>query len=107
MKHKTTRGAIRYTSNKPERLGHERGREYFSITRQADGASLLIDTHSAPVADPVWALYEQALRRFGATPTLIEWDADLPPLGGLLAQAAQADARLAAAAQEPFDACLA
>lgn len=41
MKHKTTRGAIRYTSNKPERLGQERGREYFTITHQADGARIL------------------------------------------------------------------
>jgi len=75
--------------------------------RDADGGSMLIDTHSAPVADAVWTLYEQALRRFGATPTLIEWDADLPPLDGLLAQAAQADVRLAAAAQEQLDACFA
>jgi uncharacterized protein (UPF0276 family) len=81
------------------------------IARDADDGSMLIDTHSAPVADAVWALYEHALQRFGATPTLIEWDTDLPPLSGLLAQAAQADARLAAAAMERFseprDACLA
>jgi uncharacterized protein len=44
--------------------------------------------------------------RCGAVPTLIEWDADLPPLAGLLAQAALADARLAAT-QEQRDACLA
>ncbi|HRI54439.1 MAG TPA: DUF692 domain-containing protein [Pseudomonadota bacterium] len=76
------------------------------IARDTDGGSMLIDTHSAPVADAVWALYDHALQRFGATPTLIEWDTDLPPLGRLLAQAAQADARLAAA-REPLDACLA
>ena len=79
--------------------------------RQAEGAAILIDTHSAPVADAVWALYEHALQRFGAVPTLIEWDTDLPPLAGLLAQAAQADARLAAVTQqqdqEQRDACLA
>jgi uncharacterized protein (UPF0276 family) len=78
--------------------------------RQAEGASILIDTHSAPVAKAVWALYGHALQRFGAVPTLIEWDADLPPLADLLAQAGQADARLAAVTrpqQEPFDACLA
>lgn len=77
------------------------------IAREADGGSMLIDTHSAPVADAVWTLYEHALRRFGAVPTLIEWDADLPPLCGLLAQATQADARLAAAAREQVDACIA
>ncbi len=31
------RGTIRYTSNKPERKGEERGREYFLITRHSDG----------------------------------------------------------------------
>lgn len=38
MAQRTIRGTIRYTSNKPERLGQERGREYFIITDQADGA---------------------------------------------------------------------
>jgi len=41
MKHKTLRGTIRYTSTKPERLGQERGREYFSITDQADDVRLV------------------------------------------------------------------
>lgn len=52
----------------------------------------LIDTHGSLVGDPVWSLYEQACRRFGPTPTLIEWDTDLPALEVLLSQAAQADA---------------
>ena len=61
MKHRTTRGAIRYTSNKPERLGQERGREYFSITRQADGARVLhahceIDDAPNVIRDVVLAL---------------------------------------------------
>ena len=41
MKHRTIRGAIRYTSNKAERLGQERGREYFSLTKQSDGAMVV------------------------------------------------------------------
>ena len=41
MGHRTIRGAIRYTSNQPERLGQERGREYFIITDQADGVRTL------------------------------------------------------------------
>jgi uncharacterized protein (UPF0276 family) len=53
---------------------------------------LLIDTHSAPVCDDVWSLYARALRRFGALPTLIEWDTDIPALDVLLAEAARADA---------------
>jgi len=64
--------------------------------RFADGAEILIDTHSEPVCDAVWSLYETALARFGAVPTLIEWDNDLPPLATLLAEAARADRRLAA-----------
>ncbi|MEP6503369.1 MAG: DUF692 domain-containing protein [Betaproteobacteria bacterium] len=52
----------------------------------------LVDTHGAPVCDPVWALYEEACRRFGPRPTLIEWDTDLPALDVLLAEAASAQA---------------
>jgi uncharacterized protein (UPF0276 family) len=61
------------------------------------GADILIDTHAAAVAEPVWPLYEHAVRRFGAVPTLIEWDNDVPPFATLLAEAAQAD-RIAARA---------
>ena len=50
----------------------------------------LIDTHGAPVAPPVWALYRRAIARFGPVPTLIEWDTDIPPLATLLAEAATA-----------------
>ena len=50
----------------------------------------LVDTHGAVVCDPVWALYAEAVRRFGPKPTLIEWDTDLPALDVLLQQAAQA-----------------
>lgn len=52
----------------------------------------LIDHHGARVAPPVWDLYRAALARFGAVPTLVEWDTDLPPLDVLLDEAAQADA---------------
>jgi uncharacterized protein (UPF0276 family) len=54
----------------------------------------LIDTHGAPVAADVWALYRRALARFGPVPTLIEWDTDIPPLSTLLAEAATAQAML-------------
>jgi uncharacterized protein (UPF0276 family) len=56
---------------------------------------LLVDTHSACVADDVWALYEHALARLGPRPTLIEWDQDLPPLDVLLGEVDKAAARLA------------
>jgi uncharacterized protein (UPF0276 family) len=69
--------------------------------RLADGGSgeILVDTHSAPVAPAVWTLYERAIARFGPTPTIVEWDADLPPLDTLLGQAAQAERRAAAAGE--------
>jgi uncharacterized protein len=62
----------------------------------ADGRAILIDDHGSPVAPPVWALYERALARFGARPTLIEWDTDVPPLPVLLGEAAEAARRLTA-----------
>lgn len=61
-----------------------------------DGERLCIDDHGSPVPEPVWGLYREALRRFGAVPTLIEWDTDLPPLDVLLAEAARADREAAA-----------
>ncbi|MDH4093902.1 MAG: DUF692 domain-containing protein [Betaproteobacteria bacterium] len=58
------------------------------------GAHGLIDTHGARVAEPVWRLYDAALARFGAVPTLIEWDTDIPPLAVLLEEAAKAQSRM-------------
>lgn len=56
------------------------------------GEDVLIDAHNHPVYDTVWALYEAALARFGNTPTLLEWDSDLPALDVLVAEARKADA---------------
>ena len=47
-------------------------------TDAAANDSVLIDSHSRPVADPVWALYERLIARIGSRPTLIEWDNDVP-----------------------------
>ncbi len=62
------------------------------------GASLidgcLVDTHSAPVFDEVWALYEVALRHIGKRPTLIEWDVDIPALAVLQNEARKAQQRM-------------
>jgi uncharacterized protein len=65
----------------------------------ADGSEVRIDDHGSPVAAEVWSLYAQALRRFGPTPTLIEWDNDIPAFDLLLAEAAQAAALLRKAAE--------
>ncbi len=58
----------------------------------------VIDTHGDRVAPAVWALYDAALNRFGAVPTLIEWDTDLPPLETLLDEARRAQAAIDALA---------
>ncbi len=58
------------------------------------GPALLIDSHSRPVADPVWGLYAQVLDRTGPVPTLIEWDNDVPAFDVLLAEVARAEALL-------------
>lgn len=51
---------------------------------------ILIDTHNRPVCAEVWKLFRTALDLFGAKPTLIEWDTDIPPFSVLLNEARQA-----------------
>ena len=46
---------------------------------------IVIDDHGSRVCPEVWSLYQHAITRFGAVPTLIEWDTDVPPLAVLLA----------------------
>lgn len=48
---------------------------------------LLLDTHDHAPPAGVWALYEAAVRRFGPVSTLIEWDAEIPPLPDVIALA--------------------
>jgi uncharacterized protein (UPF0276 family) len=60
-----------------------------------DTGSIVIDTHGAPVAPQVWALYRRAIARFGAVPTLVEWDTDIPALTALQREAAMAQRILA------------
>jgi uncharacterized protein (UPF0276 family) len=59
-----------------------------------DAAPLLLDTHDRRVAPQVWSLYQDALSIIGPRPTLIEWDAEIPPLPVLLDEAALAEKRL-------------
>jgi hypothetical protein len=71
------------------------------VRRPCPGGEILIDSHSEPVCAEVWHLYANALRRFGAVPTLVEWDAELPPLHVLVGEARKADAMLAALERSP------
>jgi len=57
-----------------------------------DNNNYLIDTHDQPVSVPVWELYEQALKRFGSVPTMIERDDNFPAFADLLAELEQARA---------------
>jgi uncharacterized protein (UPF0276 family) len=68
-----------------------------SLKPLAGGRTLRIDDHASRVCAEVWALYREALARFGPVPTLIEWDNEVPPLDVLLGEAAQAGAFIAEA----------
>ena len=68
-----------------------------SVRRLVDGGTLRIDDHSSRVIGKVWSLYEEALRRFGPVPTLIEWDQNVPALDVLVDEAHHADALIDAA----------
>lgn len=54
--------------------GHENHRRY------------IIDTHDHPIVEDVWALHRAALRRFGEVSTMIERDANIPPLADLVGE---------------------
>jgi uncharacterized protein (UPF0276 family) len=55
---------------------------------------LLIDSHGAPVASDVWALFERFVAHAGPRPTLIERDTDVPPFAELLRERTHAAAIL-------------
>jgi uncharacterized protein (UPF0276 family) len=69
----------------PERVaqihiaGHSRFRKY------------ILDTHDHPVIDPVWTMYEHAIRRVGHTATLLEWDDRIPSFEEVHAEALKAE----------------
>lgn len=65
--------------------GIARGRvQQIHLAGHSDHGTHIIDTHDQPVADPVWNLYADALRRFGAVATMIERDDNIPPLAELV-----------------------
>ncbi|HEX5124053.1 MAG TPA: DUF692 domain-containing protein [Rhodanobacteraceae bacterium] len=78
---------------------------YIHVAGHYDEADdLKVDTHGAPVIDPVWRLLERAYERFGARPTLIERDFNFPPLAELVAEVAHARTLQRAHAHEVADA---
>lgn len=76
--------AERYLLNFPvDHVGeiHLAGHEAIELE---GGDPKLLDSHGAPIADPVWTLYADLLGRIGPRPTLIERDNDVPPVEALL-----------------------
>jgi len=72
----------------------------FAEECDANGDSLLIDSHGSPIAQAVWRLYEFALDCIGPVATLIERDNNIPPFDVLLAESQQAECLMLAAAQK-------
>jgi uncharacterized protein (UPF0276 family) len=68
--------------------GHDR-------VAESDGGEVLIDAHGSSVVDGVWALYAEVISRTGPMPTLIERDANVPPLAGLVREAQRAEQAMA------------
>jgi uncharacterized protein (UPF0276 family) len=94
--------AIAYIDGLPAEAIGELHLGGFEIEDDAPGGGeVIVDTHSRPIADEAWRLYDHVLRRIGPMPTLIEWDNDLPPLATLMAEAAHADRVAASALREP------
>ncbi len=77
----------------------------FHLAGHTNMGAYLFDTHSRHVIEPVWALYREALRRWGPVSTLVEWDAEIPAWPVLAEEAATAQ-RIAQelCAQRPADA---
>lgn len=66
---------------------------YIHLAGYSRAGELYRDTHIGPVSEEVWALYRHVLRRAGRlVPTLVEWDQELPPLDGVLAEVDRARA---------------
>ncbi|MGE0332423.1 MAG: DUF692 domain-containing protein [Ramlibacter sp.] len=72
-----------------ERIPAQRVRQ-FHLAGHDHCGDYIIDTHDAPVSADVWALYSAAVRRFGPVATMIERDANIPPLAELVSELDQA-----------------
>jgi uncharacterized protein len=71
-------------------IPEERVRQIHLAGHHVRPDGLIVDTHDAPIAEPVWRLYEYARRRFGDVATMIERDSNIPPLAELLKELDQA-----------------
>ena len=72
----------------------------YAEAKDEEDRELRIDAHDSPVRPRVWALYRKVVARIGRTPTLIEWDNDVPDWATLYAEARRADGVARAALSE-------
>lgn len=74
------------------------------LAGHSDLGSHLLDDHGSAVTPPVWELHRRAVLRFGPTPTIVEWDENVPTLARLTAEvegARRSESRALAAASAP------
>jgi len=69
-----------------EAMPAERIRYFHIAGHFVEAEDLRIDTHGSPVDEDAWRLLDEAYRRFGPVPTLLERDFNLPPLEELLGE---------------------
>jgi uncharacterized protein (UPF0276 family) len=55
-----------------------------------NNGNLIIDTHDEPIIDPVWELYAKTAELLGPVSTMIERDANIPPLAEVIEELDQA-----------------
>lgn len=72
----------------------------FHLAGHSYHEDMIIDTHDHDVCDPVWDLYEAALKKFGAVSTMIERDDDIPAFPELRRELAIAE-KIAAKVLKP------
>ena len=75
--------AVHFIDRVPVELVEEIHLSGHTVNTFPDG-EILIDTHDQRICDEVWHLYQIASKRFSRTPTLIEWDKNLPAFEVLL-----------------------
>ena len=84
--------SVNHSSSAMDYIKHipvERVKE-MHLAGYTDMGTHLLDTHGEAVHQPVWKLYEEALKKFGTVPTLIEWDNDIPEFSVLAKVASKA-----------------
>ncbi|CAH0534726.1 hypothetical protein VST7929_02676 [Vibrio stylophorae] len=63
--------------------------------KELEQGEIWIDTHSRPVSDEVWVLYQQWINQHGPCPTLIEWDMEIPAFAVLEQEVQRAKSHIA------------